>query len=264
VTSQIGSKEWFARASNQVVQDLRACHSFSSAKDCIERILAGWHSDNDIEASAYLTACVINYCRPFTASKTPKGTKIYYPTKRLRGDRYDAAIHSHLLEVRDRLIAHADQDVLHSPAHTLMARVDVGDGRVVQVPVQIGASATLLMRLHDKALGERYSQHIAWVVERTSTLVEEGIAALFDVALEHPNNCLWGKTKLPGSAATIRSGETAKVQIPRNASLIELPRLPIIREGYKFSVRSAHKRLEGLLSLELEDGTSVEIEMKAE
>lgn len=69
---------------------------------------------------AKLTAAIIGYARSFTTSK---GGSFYSIGELKRHPSFDPSIHNHLLKMRDKLLAHADEDVF--PTGIAIYTVDV-------------------------------------------------------------------------------------------------------------------------------------------
>lgn len=147
-----GTVTWFERARGRCVDHLRALISIRMAHEYISAILARW-TTNDVATVAGLhSASVIAYARPFTLALTKDG-KVAYPASTLKNaPRFDHELHSHLLDLRNRLLAHADYDLLPSS----MYLQTVGDE---MLPVAMGVNVKSMVGIESRSLAERYQAH---------------------------------------------------------------------------------------------------------
>ncbi len=122
-----GTERWFEVARRQCVDHLRALLSIRMAHDYMNVILGNFENCHSLVASGLHSASVIAYGRPFTPTKTKIGKVAYNIAALKRVEGFDRQLHAHLLEIRNRLIAHADYDVLNqSPGSS--SGMDLGDG----------------------------------------------------------------------------------------------------------------------------------------
>ena len=104
-------------ARRQCVDHLRALLSIRMAHDYMNVLLGNFENCQPLVASGLHAASVIAYGRPFTPTKTKIGKVAYNIAALKRVEGFDRQLHAHLLEIRNRLIAHADYEVLLSPDH---------------------------------------------------------------------------------------------------------------------------------------------------
>jgi hypothetical protein len=103
--SEAGSLEWFTEKQRLIGEDAWALDSALFAFRSLRKIDQLWDGeDSEIRAGLFVAA-VVSYCRPFTPARGARE----YPIKQLksRAD-FSTDLHKHFLELRDKLLAHAD------------------------------------------------------------------------------------------------------------------------------------------------------------
>jgi hypothetical protein len=174
-----GTVDWFEQARGRCIDHLRAALSIRIARDSAKAILQNWGNGNLISSAAFHVTAVISYCRPFVDARA-KGMKIFYPAKTLlSSDRFDKDLHSHILELRNRIIAHADYGIFPSTMFTQT----IGDDDVFLL---LGIKAKGIFGIESKELAVRYEAHFSACMDR----IEEKLKAeCNELALEsklHP------------------------------------------------------------------------------
>jgi hypothetical protein len=99
-----GTEDWFRYTKALIVRETRAMDSIQIARRAAQRLVADWDSlDDDLKASL-LSSIIISYSRPFLHAPA-------YPSRHLREQpNFDRELHEHLLELRNKLIAHSDEE----------------------------------------------------------------------------------------------------------------------------------------------------------
>lgn len=175
-----GSAEWFEQARRRCVDHLRTLLSLRMARDSANAMLQHWNSQSAEANSALHSSCVIAYGRPFTNAATKRGN-IRYPTKNLTATPgFDKELHLHLLDLRNRLIAHSDYDVFPSS----MYLQTMGDDRL---PIALGINVKGVFGIESHDLALRYEKHLSICnisVEKTLNLACKELASEAQI---HPN-----------------------------------------------------------------------------
>jgi hypothetical protein len=149
-----GTIEWFDRARHRCIDHLRALLSIRSAHECIQVNLSQWDSMQPIVRAALHSNCVIAYARPFTPAMTKHG-KIRYPVKEIQSaSGFDKELHQHIMDLRDRIVAHSDYDVFPS---TMFLQA-IGDEKL---PISLGINVKGLVGIATRDLAERYEKHLS-------------------------------------------------------------------------------------------------------
>lgn len=170
---------WFEHARRRCVDHLRALLSIRMAHEHISAILAGWETNTIPTLAGLHSASVIAYARPFTPALTKEG-KVAYPTSVLKkAPRFDHELHLHLLDLRNRLIAHADYDLL---ASTMYLQI-VGDEKL---PIAMGVNVKSMHGIEARSLAERYQVHFLACMESIEETLNRELRDLATQAQKHP------------------------------------------------------------------------------
>jgi hypothetical protein len=222
----------FERQRRACVDHFRAFASLDMAELYSSLVLERWQTDDVIGRSALHAASVVAYCRPFTGATTRSSGKRHYPTKHLRGfGGFDARLHDHLLELRNRLIAHSDYGVLPST----MYMQTLGDEKL---PLMLGINVKRLIGIDDRNLGERYHSHMAVCAAGVKELFLEAYAALSQQVRDRPN--LFHSTQsIPTTEIELPAtgGKLDKLPGPvGDASTVSEPDFPDGMSGYRYQM----------------------------
>jgi hypothetical protein len=182
IPSVEGSIAWFEKLRRRCVDHFRALASVQLAQRYSSRLTQGWGLFDDEIASALHATSVIAYARPFTTAKAKQGN-IFYPVRDLqRQPGFDAALHRHLMALRNQLIAHSDYGVLRST----MYMQAVGDSQ--ELPVSLGLNVKRLVGIESKTLAERYLSHLDVCVARISAAFDVEFKAMARHVRDHPEH----------------------------------------------------------------------------
>jgi len=162
------------------VDHLRALLSIKMARSNVADILRNWDSQTSDIKSALHSACVISYARPFTHSATSKG-KITYPAQQLvRTAGFDAELHKHVLDLRNKIIAHGDYGVFPSTMNVQT----IGDDRL---PIALGINVKGMFGIASRDLALRYENHLSICDNRLEQLLNLECNELAAEAKLHPD-----------------------------------------------------------------------------
>src|SRR5262250_969610 len=104
-----GSVEWFRWNKRQILDHARAGLSFAHALQSAEALVTGWADLVPIVRSSLHTSIVVSYARPFKKNKAKDGSQRTYSVGYVdSGADFSKDVHDHLIEIRDRLVAHSD------------------------------------------------------------------------------------------------------------------------------------------------------------
>jgi hypothetical protein len=149
-----GTVEWFEGSRRRCIDHLRGLLSIKLARANAAEILRNWTSQSIETKHALHSACVISYARPFTQSATSAGKKITYPTRQLRNAiGFDKDLHTHILDLRNRIIAHGDYGIFHSTMYVQA----IGDARL---PIVLGMQVKSMCGIESRDLAQRYEAHL--------------------------------------------------------------------------------------------------------
>src|SRR5262249_31720238 len=140
--------------------------------------------DADSEVSAALhTAGVVHYGRPFSNNRngTPLAKKVikHHP-------KYDDQIHCQLIDLRNKLIAHSDQEYVDTRLFQKMASVEFDDLGGVTVLAGLTLMTKTVHSLHDSAIAQRYLTQATAAEEAARTDLEKRLEAFAKAGRRNP------------------------------------------------------------------------------
>jgi hypothetical protein len=223
-----GSVEWFEQSRFRCVDHLRALLSHRASLENAGAILRHWGLQSAEYSSALHSSCVISYARPFTSASTKNGN-IKYPTRRLIATTgFDKELHAHILDLRNRLIAHSDYGVFPS---TMYLQV-MGDQRL---PLTLGINVKALYGIESFGLAARYEKHFSICCNAIEQMLNLECKELASEARIHPNE--FNKThNLPETRQTISLDQQSKT-LPGPtgpAAIVENPAFGEGLSGYRY------------------------------
>lgn len=228
VAIEEGTARWFEMARRRCIDHLRALHSIQSAHSFIAGMLQGWATIDPTTNAALHTACVIAYSRPFTTARTAEGTVIY-PLKDLkRVPSFDAEFHSHLMDLRDRLIAHADYGIFPST----MYMQTIGDEKL---PIRLGIKVKGMLGIESRSLAGKYEKHIAAAAVTIESSLNRDCTELAEHARRHP--AVFESThNVPLASREVKFGVTEEAfpEPTGEAATVEEPSFPEHLSGYRY------------------------------
>jgi hypothetical protein len=172
----------FQKRKRSVARYLRGLDALAAAKRAIKTLIAEWANPSDEIKSALHTAAVINYARPF-------GQGAGLPSKILKSEGFDRDLHGHILQIRDKLVAHSDTQFLQARVlHTVVA-INL-DGARIPIPLNISAHVKALHLLADIELAKRYDAHIGAALKFLYAKVNEMLVEIQTAALTNPEEAL--------------------------------------------------------------------------
>ena len=197
-----GSLEWF-RVRRRVAADyIRALDAIEAAGASIKRILNEWQTLDDELKSALLHSAVIHYTRPFTY-------KPDYGGKRLKHHAgFDKELHGHLIDLRNSLVAHHDNDVLRAWVGHQYYDLTLS-GTQYTAMIATCAVVKALHTIHDRSVAERYASHITACVTFFRRIAEDELSAIHEMALRLPETA---------NEANTRSGTVEPVPIKQQVT----------------------------------------------
>jgi hypothetical protein len=174
-----GSVEWFENSRRRCVDHLRALLSVRMAQSSAIAILQQWERQSAETNSALHSSCVIAYARPFVNAATKSG-KITYPAKRLMAaPGFDKELHAHILDLRNRMIAHSDYGIFPSS----MYLQTIGDERL---PIRLGINVKGIFGIASHVLALRYEKHLSICAAALEKLLNIECNDLTSEARLHP------------------------------------------------------------------------------
>jgi hypothetical protein len=173
--------EWFEGSRRRCIDHLRALLWIKLARANAAEILRNWSSQSIETKHALHSACVISYARPFTQSATGTGKKITYPTRQLRkAIGFDKDLHAHILDLRNRIIAHGDYGIFRSTMYVQA----IGDARL---PIALGMQVKSMCGIESHDLAQRYEAHLSACDNKLEQLLDLECNELAEEARQYPS-----------------------------------------------------------------------------
>jgi hypothetical protein len=145
----------------------------------VSKILGLWATNDINTLSGLHSASVIAYARPFTPAQTKDGKVVYASTALKKAPGFDRELHSHLLDLRNQLIAHADYDLLAST----MYLQTIGDE---MLPIELGINVKSMFGIEKRTLAERYQAHFQACLEVIEEMLNRELKQVVDQAKKYP------------------------------------------------------------------------------
>ena len=173
-TAAIGSSEWFVTLRHRCIDHHRALASLYAA----DRYLSKLRERPDREIAAALhSAAVTAYAQAFTEARTARGAVTYKTRSLRRVSGFDGRLHEHLMQLRNRFIAHAD----YGPLPGAMDFQKIGDLRVA-----INVRVKRLEGIASPPLLERYLSHVRACKAAVETMLNRELQELAQAAERSP------------------------------------------------------------------------------
>ncbi|MCC8979717.1 hypothetical protein [Bradyrhizobium acaciae] len=172
-----GTVVWFKSRKRELLAHIRALEDFSTAYALVSRLVEGTDGQDEVSeqvrGALYMSA-VVTYARQFLSSNGKFGEKRIYPIRHLKLDtRFDPKIHSHLVDVRNKLIAHDDGEQL--PPALRLLNVSIEQSTEAAKPIVATLRSYSLSSANGQKFLKAMQEHLAACVERARTVMHEGL-----------------------------------------------------------------------------------------
>jgi hypothetical protein len=245
-------REHLARGRRDIIANLRLTQDVGLARNAAARIVERWGQLPEDILAALHTACVVNYARPFKESITLSGKKFRYPVNRIvHNDGFDRSLHDHLLELRDKLVAHSDADFAERLFHTEWAAFQFDNGDV-PFAFEVGAQAVTINGMRDAATANSYITHFDAALTAASALLDDGLTRYLAEMQRHPELSTAaeeGEETLGVSAAALTSetpdSQSFTARVPDVGAAIKPPPIERADARYNHTTLLRKRRAEG-------------------
>lgn len=201
-----------------------------AAHDYVALILDRWTAADLSSLIALHSACVVAYARPFTPAFTRHG-RVQYGTRALEKARgFDRQLHSHLVELRHRLIAHGDYDLLPSTMYVQT----IGDE---MLQISIGVNVKTMAGLASSGLAQRYRAHFLACMSALEERLNQELRELATEARKYPSEFNATHNVRMDTRQWQPSSRLAEFPGPTGpASDVEEPSFPEGMSGYRYVI----------------------------
>lgn len=178
------------QACNDAKLGIKAYQNLVGSLQGFDRFLSLFPTKDHILLSSVFCFAVVKYAKPFVDTETPFGTT-RYPTRHLKNESaFDAALHQHLIELRNTLVAHDDLESIE-PRILQMCMAIQPTG--FSIPVSIGLSNKCLSYPIASESVMKLRGHVAACVQGALNKVHQDLARIRDAALKYPEQAAEGQ-----------------------------------------------------------------------
>jgi hypothetical protein len=203
-----GTEEWVGQLQSRAVRHVRAFDQLNQALQCLMKLHEGWELLDEVVKSALFTSAVVHYARPFGVNKAERGSQSYGIGELKRAAGFDRELHDHLLDLRNKVVAHQDGTLLRARAGHLMLRLREHE---VEIPVQTLAVAMAVQGFGTKEILTRCLNHLKVCVETVWESVQQALGDMNAAAHKYPDVQpetmkkfeLWSEKSIPGTGAKV-------------------------------------------------------------
>jgi hypothetical protein len=239
-----GSIGWFKARKRELLAHVRALEDFRTAYALISRLVEDTDGENDVteqlRGALYMSA-VVTYARQFLPSNTNYGERRTYPTRHLKSDaRFDQKIHTHLMDVRNKMIAHDDGEQL--PPQLLILNITVNDADEDAKPLVATVRSYSLSSAKGTKFLKSVQDHLEGCVTVVQSTMHDGLEDYLIQSSAHPQASR-GAAESPLSGIkrsfTTESGKANEVQKlfkldELNAEIISVPQGNLHNKAYTY------------------------------
>jgi hypothetical protein len=246
-----GTSEWFKRREGSLVADARAFDSISAAKRANDALLAHWDAlDLEIHGALH-TQAVISYARPFT-NNMGANAKTRYPTSHLRRQQgFSREFHVHLMELRDKLIAHSDASLLDGRVAYHRMTIRSAERRFA-IPIGTSVHVMALHTVQRKAVVQQFDTHasaaLAAIHIRATTTVNELLAYI----RSNPNAAFERSEPMVMEVEEpmmlpVDGPVSVPIPFPSRSGELDAPKFAVAEDGYLYRQYNIVGRFDGEL-----------------
>jgi hypothetical protein len=248
-----GWPTWFRTRRRAAADYVRALDSIEQAAAAIERILRDWSILDDQLKSSLLHSAVIDYARPFSFKPNYGGRRLH------RHPLFDLELHGHLLELRNKLIAHHVNETLRAQVGHGYAELSVSGSRTT-VLIATHCVVKALHSIENRTVAERYARHLAVCVDCLRQIAGERLEAIHNTALQLPGEAAADMDRSASSNLTVEQA-VFRTRIPSvleiGAERIPNPVFALPPDAYKYRIAAiTHFRI-GTYEIETPEGQVV-------
>jgi hypothetical protein len=177
-----GTPEWFEERKRMIVSHARALDCVASARRSVAALLANWENPEPEIRAALHSASVISYGRPFSDNRDIHGRWPIYPKRYLKHERFDQALHQHLLVLRRQIIAHHDSEYLTAKLLHAWMTLSIG----AETPIGVSVHVQSLYSIEDQEIARKYAAHFDAAFECIDAALEHDLRFYLQIAQQYP------------------------------------------------------------------------------
>jgi hypothetical protein len=177
------------QSSNEAKLGIKAYQNLVGSLHAFDRFAALIPTGDHILLSSVFCFSVVKYAKPFVETETPFG-KTRYPVRHLKAEQgFDYAMHTHLLELRNTLVAHDDLESIEPRILQFCLSVNPSG---FSIPVSVAVSNKCLAYPINSESTLKLKIHVEACVRGALNKIHSDLAKIRDAALKHPEQTAEG------------------------------------------------------------------------
>lgn len=162
---------------------IKAYQNLVGSLNAFDRFTGLIPAGDHILLSSVFCFAVVKYAKPFLDTVTSFG-KARFPVRQLKNvDGFSNEIHSHLVELRNTLVAHDDLESIEPRILQFCMRIN---GTDFTIPMSVAVSNKCLAYPVDSGSVHKLRVHVAACVQGALDKINSDLAKIRDAALKHP------------------------------------------------------------------------------
>jgi hypothetical protein len=236
-----GTPAWFKHEKLHLVEGLKAFDSFETATHSFAKLVALGANGDEVLRESLHTAGVIHYGRPFSANRVGD-VKYSFPKTIIKSQPgYEEDVHQHLVDLRNKLVAHSDRDFADGNLFKRRWMFTV-ESETFEALAGAAILAKTINTLQDMVLAEKFLTHVKAAAEATDASLRKRLEEFTKVGQEFYDELKIGcpdALQAPILMARVELSPTdPKVTVPRNVlnphAVLKQPPLTIGKDGYTY------------------------------
>lgn len=177
------------QALNDAKLGIKAYQNLVGSLRAFDRFVALMPTGDQVLLSSVFCFAVVKYAKPFIETGTPFG-KTRYPVRHLKTENgFDNATHTHLLELRNTLVAHDDLESIEPRILQFCFSVNPSG---FCIPVSVAVSNKCLAYPVNAESTLKLKMHVEACAQGALNKIYSDLARIRDVALKHPEQAAEG------------------------------------------------------------------------
>ncbi len=240
---------------------IKAFQNMEVARLTFTRLSALVRSRDHLLLTSLFHTGVIRYAKPFMSADLGDGS-IKYPVKHLKSaPGFDVAVHDHLLEVRNTLIAH--DDFTQIDPRVMVISMKVHGAEELPIPTSVAVANKCVSHPADAAAMEKMKLHVEAALKGVYEKLYSDIHRLRTTALEKPEQtkASVGYSAEKGSQEIPVGGVQANMPDPLKEPWLEPqePDFSEIHNGYRYQTCTLRRDFHGPELIKLPNGLTLQL-----
>jgi hypothetical protein len=241
---------------------IKAYQNLVGSLNAFDRLTGLIAAGDHILLSSVFCFAVVKYAKPFVDTETPFG-KARYPVRQLKKEEgFSAEIHSHLLELRNTLVAHDDLESIEPRILQFCLSVNPSG---FSIPMSIAVSNKCLAYPVDSESVLTLRTHVAACVQGVLNKIHSDLARIRDAVLKHPEQVAegmryqknYGQTRIEKNGSHLQPPDFMRDEWLNSSE----PDFSHIHNGMLYEELRVRRDFYGPERIKLPDGSEVQISL---